>query len=265
MEPNATAVVPAPTLSKFNWPEFWVLTGAGIFGFVMLLPYLLRLLPAPTKYPLWVALLVELVQIAILLAGAVAIGVGLGKRCGLGAPIVEAWLAGQRVGKRVVGLLWPAVPAGVIAALIVLAADKYFFSPHVPQLAQLAQTGAEPARWQGFLASFYGGITEELLLRFGMLTLFAWALGKLSHTAEGRTTPAVFWTTNLLAAVLFGLAHLPATAALVPLTKIIVLRAVVLNGIAGIVCGYLYWKRGLESAMVAHFSADLIVHVVVGS
>jgi membrane protease YdiL (CAAX protease family) len=216
MEPDAPAVVPAPTQSKFNWPEFWILTGAGIFGFVMLLPYLLRLVPAHTKYPLWVAILIELVQIAIIVAGAVALGVGLGKRCGLRAPILEVWLAGQRVGKRVVGLLWPAVPLGVIAGLILLAADKYFFLPRTPQLAQLAQTGAEPARWQGFLASFYGGITEELLLRFGMLTLFAWVLGKLSNTAEGRTTPAVFWTANLLTAILFGLGHLPVTAALVP-------------------------------------------------
>jgi len=74
---------------------------------------------------------------------------------------------------------------------------------------------------------------------------------------------AAFWAANLLAAILFGLGHLPATAALVPLSKIVVLRAVVLNGFAGIIFGYLYWKRGLESAMVAHFSCDLIVHVLV--
>ena len=264
MEVNATAVATAPTQSRFNWPEFWVLTSAGIFGFVMLLPYALRSLPASTKYPLWVGFLLGLVNTAILVAGAVALGMSLGKRCGLGAPIVEAWLAGQRVVKRVVGILWPAVPAGVVAGLILLAADKYFFMPRIPQLAQLAQTGVEPARWQGFLASFYGGITEELLLRFGLLTLFAWALGKFSHTAEGLPSAAAFWAANLLAAILFGLGHLPATAALVPLSKIVVLRAVALNGFPGIIFGYLYWRRGLESAMFAHFSGDLILHVLVG-
>ena len=67
-----------------------------------------------------------------------------------------------------------------------------------------------------------------------------------------------------LAAVLFGLGHLPATAALLPLTPAVVARAVVLNGIAGVVFGWLYWRRGLEAAMVAHFCADLVLHVLFG-
>jgi membrane protease YdiL (CAAX protease family) len=35
-----------------------------------------------------------------------------------------------------------------------------------------------------------------------------------------------------------------------------------LNGLAGVAFGWLYWKRGLESAIVAHFSADIILHVL---
>jgi len=26
--------------------------------------------------------------------------------------------------------------------------------------------------------------------------------------------------------------------------------------------GYLFWRRGLESVMTAHFSADLVLHVI---
>jgi len=62
--------------------------------------------------------------------------------------------------------------------------------------------------------------------------------------------------------VLFGLGHLPATANILPLTPLVITRAVVLNGVGGVIFGWLYWKRGLESAMVAHFSADLILHVL---
>jgi hypothetical protein len=43
-----------------------------------------------------------------------------------------------------------------------------------------------------------------------------------------------------------------ATAALVPITSVIVVRALVLNGIVGIVTGWLFWERGLESAIIAH-------------
>jgi hypothetical protein len=37
-----------------------------------------------------------------------------------------------------------------------------------------------------------------------------------------------------------------------PLTPAIVARSLFLNGIASLTFGYLYWGRGLESAMAAH-------------
>ena len=117
----------------------------------------------------------------------------------------------------------------------------------------------------GFLASFCGGIDEELMLRFGFLTLLAWLIVKVTRIPVGRTTAAVFWAANILAALAFGAGHLPATRALVPLTSIVVLRALSLNGYMGIILGYLYWKRGLECAMVAHFCADIVVHVLLGT
>jgi membrane protease YdiL (CAAX protease family) len=42
----------------------------------------------------------------------------------------------------------------------------------------------------------------------------------------------------------------------------VVLRAIVLNGLAGVAFGYLYFTRGLESAIVSHFSADIVLHVI---
>jgi len=48
----------------------------------------------------------------------------------------------------------------------------------------------------------------------------------------------------------------------VALTPLVVLRAVVLNGVVGVACGWLYWRKGLEMAMAAHFSADIVLHVL---
>ena len=64
------------------------------------------------------------------------------------------------------------------------------------------------------------------------------------------------------AALLFGAGHLPAAAQVWPLDAIVVARVLLLNALAGVVFGWLYWKRGLEVAMLAHFSADLVLHVV---
>jgi membrane protease YdiL (CAAX protease family) len=36
----------------------------------------------------------------------------------------------------------------------------------------------------------------------------------------------------------------------------------VLNGTAGLLFGYPYLRRGIESAMIAHFAADVVVHVL---
>jgi membrane protease YdiL (CAAX protease family) len=40
---------------------------------------------------------------------------------------------------------------------------------------------------------------------------------------------------------------------------------VLLNAVAGIPFGFLYWRKGLEHAMAAHFCADVVLHVIVGS
>lgn len=41
----------------------------------------------------------------------------------------------------------------------------------------------------------------------------------------------------------------------------VVVRALVLNGIAGVAFEYLYWKHGLEAAMVGHMSAHLVLQI----
>jgi membrane protease YdiL (CAAX protease family) len=42
---------------------------------------------------------------------------------------------------------------------------------------------------------------------------------------------------------------------------VVVGRTILVNAAAGLVFGWLYWRRGLEVAMLAHFSADLVLHV----
>ena len=77
----------------------------------------------------------------------------------------------------------------------------------------------------------------------------------------GLPTAGAFWVAIVLVAVLFGLGHLPATSVITPLTPMVVARALVLNGIAGIAFGYLYWKHGLEAAMIGHMSAHLVMQI----
>ena len=64
-----------------------------------------------------------------------------------------------------------------------------------------------------------------------------------------RPPGGVVWASIIVAAILFGIGHLPALAAMVPLTAIIVVRTV-FNFIGGAV--FVFWRHSLEAAMVAH-------------
>src|SRR5215212_2642271 len=49
----------------------------------------------------------------------------------------------------------------------------------------------------------------------------------------------------------------------VSINSMTITEAIVNNGVIGIICGWLYWKKGLESAMIAHFSSDMVLHLIV--
>jgi membrane protease YdiL (CAAX protease family) len=256
----------------FQWKIFFILWIASIFGVIAVIPYSLALQSGALQnlelpLPLPTLIVIQVVQSALLFSVLTALGLLLANRIGLGLPILEAQLRGESVADKIHAILPVSIAIGVIAALLIVALELIIFQPALMRefgdtVEALNLESARPAAWKGFLASFYGGIVEEILLRLFLMSLLAWLGSLISKTPEGKPTNIVLWVANILAALLFGLAHLPATATLVPLTPLVVTRAIVLNGLAGVAFGYLYWKRGLESAMVAHFSADIILHVV---
>ena len=257
----------------FNWKIFWILVAAATVGLIAIIPYSFATQggpPSQAGLPMPLPLLVA-IQIAsqVLLFGvAIWVGLSFANSIGLGLPILESALRHESIRDRVNLIIPISIALGVLGALLVVVLDVYVFHPAL--IAGLGSAAAPltvrspttPTWWQGLLASLYGAFDEELLLRLCVMSFLVWLGRFVGRTAEGRPTTAVFWTANVLAAILFGLGHLPATSALVPLTPLVVLRAVVLNGVVGIAAGYLYFTRGLESAMLSHFSADIILHVL---
>ena len=263
---------PEPPLPAPFWKLALVLWLASLAGAALVLPYVLALQRAAvaaaierTHMGAAQLLLISTAQTALLLLIAVLAGLWASRRLGLAVPLVSAWLTAQPL-PRDAGrsLLW-AFAIGLAVGAVLILLDMLVFA-HMPSLAPLVNSasngGARPSAWQGLLASFYGGIDEEILLRLGLMSVLALGLRALFRRRDIALPPAIFWTANILAAVLFGLGHLPATAALVPLTAAVVLRAIMLNGVAGIVFGVLFRRYGLEWAMVSHFAADIVLHVI---
>jgi hypothetical protein len=256
----------------FNWKIFFILLAASIVGVVAVLPYTLaiqgsRLSELNLPIPIWLLISLQVAQSAILFAVIILLGMLAANRVGLGMPVLEAGLQGEPVGQKIKTFLLPSILLGIIGAGLIILLDGLFFNPLLmaelgDKAATLNQESLQPAAWKGLLASFYGGINEEILLRLGLMSILVWIGRFISKTEDGRPTLAVLWIANILAAVLFGLGHLPATAALFPITPLVISRAIVLNGVAGIAFGYLYFKHGLETAMLSHFTADIILHVL---
>lgn len=255
-----------------NWKVFWILWIAAIISALLILPYSLEL-QSPAidlsliPIPLPVLIAIQTVQTAILFAIIIFLGLLLAKRVGLGTPILDSMTRGESVADRLRAILPVSIILGVLATLVMLGFEFLYFQPAMlnelgDQAAALNLQTGQPAAWKGLLASFYGGIAEEIQLRLFVMTLLAWLGSFINKTNEGKPTNAIFWIANILAAVLFGLGHLPTVAMLLPVTPLVLARTIVLNGIGGVVFGWLYWKRGLESAIVAHFSADIILHVL---
>ncbi len=251
----------------FSWPELAILCGAALLGIVCVTPYTLELgRDAFTKaqermhQPLWVLALLQGAQSFVLMGVATGLGLLIAHHIGLGAPLLEGLLGGKPVTTQALAVIAPALIFGIASAAVLLLLEITVFWPRLPQA--MRTTFPIPALWKRFLASFYGGIDEELLSRLFLLSLLAWLIGLAWHVPDGKPTLGALWLANILAAVIFGLGHLPTTATLVKLTPLLIGRAILLNGIVGVAVGYLFWQYGLEAAMLAHFTADLVLHVI---
>jgi Type II CAAX prenyl endopeptidase Rce1-like len=154
-----------------------------------------------------------------------------------------------RTGDPVKRIILPALIAGVAVGFTLFALSKTVFQNSIYAKA------AFPSSWRGILASLYGGINEEILLRLFLFTLIYFLLSKLC-----KSKGVVFWAANIFVALLFGIGHLPAAQAIAPLNAYEVSRILVLNGIAGLAFGWLYVMNGFYTAVLAHLITDIVVH-----
>lgn len=104
----------------------------------------------------------------------------------------------------------------------------------------------------------YGGIIEEVMLRLFLMSSVAFLLHLIFQRKREETSAAVLIAANVIAAMLFAAGHLPATAVLMGLSPMILLRCFLLNGDIGLLLGRLYRKHGLRYAMVAHAGCHIV-------
>lgn len=239
-----------------NWKVFFILFGLGIISVLCVLPYVLTIqgdLLRSIGQPLWLLFTAQIIQTAILFSVAIFFGLLLSKKVGFHLPLLEAYTEKGDYGgvfKNIIGI---SVGWGIITAVLIYVIDIVFsvFGAAISTHQNIAPV------WQKLLAAVYGGTTEEIIMRLFIMLLFVWIGMKI--TRREKPSSIVIVISIILAAIIFGLGHLPITASLTALTPLIIVRALVLNGIGGIVFGVLFWKKGFESAMIAHFTTDIFL------
>lgn len=167
-------------------------------------------------------------------------------------------LHGDPIGSSVqpISLILAIMGVALGSAVLIAYADPWFACWGRGDWEKLKPEGGREGRdlLRGIL---YGGITEEIIIRWGLMS----AVGTLAIML-GFGHAAALAIAILLCALIFAAAHLPAVKMETPLTPMITLRTLILNFIPGIGFGVLFVLYGLEAAMVAHALVHAILYAL---
>lgn len=190
-----------------------------------------------------VMIIVAMLQTAVLAGIATMAGLWASPKVGLNKPFMYNRKS-----------IAAAVAIGLLSACLIAIPEKLVFAEALGLDEKFAFS------WLYFLGSvLYGGIIEEILLRFGLMTLIIWIASKMTRSANSN---GIYIAGIVVAALLFAAGHLPATAQMLGVSPLSVTRTLLLNFLPGIGFGYLYWKHGLAYAMLGHISTHVINQVI---
>ncbi len=179
-----------------------------------------------------------------------AIGILLGKKTGL-------WKDERTITKKP---LMISIGIAVIGGLMMILPDMLFFGHYSEAI--MNSYAVKPTIPYLLATVTYGAIIEEVMLRLFWMTLIAFVLHKLFGKKHDKPTVAILVVANVIAAILFAAGHLPATAALLGLTPMIIVRCFLLNGGFGLLFGWLYRKYGLRYSMIAHGGCHIVSKLI---
>ena len=178
-----------------------------------------------------------------------AAGIWLGKQTGL-------WKDQRHLDKKP---LLITLAAAVLGGLALILPDLLVFGRYSQPI--LDSYAVKPSISYLVASVTYGGVIEEVMLRLFMMSLIAFILHKLFEKRE-KPGIAVLVVANIIAALLFAAAHLPATFVLIGNSPLIIFRCFLLNGGFGLLFGWLYRKYGLRYAMMAHGGCHVVSKLI---
>lgn len=234
-----------------------ILFGLGIIGVLSILTMEIPLPPEAEailkdRFTPQQKKMLTLINPIIMLIVAVFVGSILYEKVNLKVPLIEKAAGIKNDNLNTYSILKYGIFGGVLSGLL-LSLIGFIFNPILP--AEFLELGEslKPTLAARFL---YGGLTEEILMRFGLMTLVIWIASKVFK----GTKPIVYWTGIIMASIIFALGHFPIAYQAVENPSTGLLSYILIgNTIGGLIFGWLYWKKGLESAFLAHIFTHIIM------
>lgn len=153
-------------------------------------------------------------------------------------------------------------PVIVILGLA-FAADYFVMGRMIPEVAADYEKGISAAYFISSLT--YGGVIEEILLRWFFMSLIALILVMIfARKKDKKDIPDwIFITANVIAALVFSAGHLPATQMFFGrITGLILFRCFLVNGSFALFFGRWFRKYGIQYAMLGHFGIHFISKII---
>jgi Type II CAAX prenyl endopeptidase Rce1-like len=219
----------------------------GAVSFCPVVPALIRrVLPAgrQPRIPPSALILLTLFQTALVVAASAWVGARLGPPLGLRSGLLDqtslpTWSVFARL-----ALTGAAVGAGGALLAFLLAKPLVGYLREIPLTVRL----------------LYGGCTEEVIVRWGLMTFVVWLLASVMR----RGPMTVSWSWIMLTGIvvpntIFAAAHLPLLRALKTAAPG---RAAAIIFVVSLPWGWLFWAYGIEAAMVAHMTFHAVVEAL---
>ncbi len=191
-----------------------------------------------------------LVNPVILLLIAVIVGSLLADKVGLKVPAVAHVLNIEKPAIRFQEQMMYGILIGLFAGLLLIMI-RLAFGQLIPEVFAQLENNVQTTP----LARIgYGGFTEEIIFRYGFMSFVVWVVFKISRKLNAPT----YWSGIIIASVLFGIGHFPVAIAAVDRPDVLFLAYILLGNTTGAVFfGWLYWRKGLESAFAGHIFAHV--------
>ena len=242
-----------------NWRQIAYIFAGGFLGILSTLPLLPRLIEATGEtlsVPMPVVQTVSVIQSSVFLLILVVLGGWLAPQLNLKTPIITATINRHWEKLDLRPILISALVGGTIGGLLI----TVFYGVAAPFLPAEFIENSATLSLPIYTRLLYGGITEEVLIRWGLMSLLVWLLYRLTQQKGTQVKGYNYIFGIVVSDILFGVGHLPDASLLSPVvTSSFVVYIIIGNTLYGLNAGYLFWKRGLESAILAHMIAHIVM------